>query len=321
MKKIVLILSTVVLMLGLSGCCVNHTWIEATCEMPKTCSVCGKERGKELGHTWIEATCEDAKTCSICGKTEGEKLGHTWIEATCEEAKTCSVCGKVEGRKRGHDWTEVCGEPKLCNKCGKIETEKLEHDWTEASCVEPKMCSRCGQTEGVAWGHRFDENGLCTICGMENAIEITVENYREYFDLELTEKIHNPGRGPYDTSLMESYNDFVGFAVRPKYKMRVSSFNLEGQLRATCLEGKYRDNEFIPISFEDNSNRVFGTDILTSIDGIYEEVLYDTYFIGGFTGIPEYDKPMPNIEDVPKASYVFEIWSISGKITIISEIE
>lgn len=34
-------------------------------------------------HTWDEATCSKPKTCSICGKTEGESLGHKWKEAIC----------------------------------------------------------------------------------------------------------------------------------------------------------------------------------------------------------------------------------------------
>ena len=39
-------------------------------------------------HTWGEATCTAPKTCSLCGETEGEALGHTeeivaGKEATC----------------------------------------------------------------------------------------------------------------------------------------------------------------------------------------------------------------------------------------------
>lgn len=51
------------------------------------------------GHTWVEATCTEPKTCSVCGATEGEALGHEWLENTpnYQQAKTCSRCGETEG--------------------------------------------------------------------------------------------------------------------------------------------------------------------------------------------------------------------------------
>ena len=51
------------------------------------------------GHTWVEATCTEPKTCSVCGAKEGEALGHEWLENTpnYQQAKTCSVCGATEG--------------------------------------------------------------------------------------------------------------------------------------------------------------------------------------------------------------------------------
>ena len=43
-------------------------------------------------HSWVDATCISPKTCSVCGETEGVALGHTWVEATEENDKYCSVC-------------------------------------------------------------------------------------------------------------------------------------------------------------------------------------------------------------------------------------
>ena len=83
--------------LTLTGCGHQHTWTEAGCVTPKTCSQCGATEGRPLGHQWRGATCTAAKTCSICGATEGEPLGHTWTEATYDAPKTCSVCGETEG--------------------------------------------------------------------------------------------------------------------------------------------------------------------------------------------------------------------------------
>ena len=75
----------------------QHTWVEATCTEPKTCSGCGETEGEALGHSWAEATYDKPKTCSICGDTEGKALEHLWQEATYEEPKTCLRCGLTKG--------------------------------------------------------------------------------------------------------------------------------------------------------------------------------------------------------------------------------
>ena len=45
------------------------------------------ETVKATGHSYSDATCTNPKTCSICGKTEGAKLGHTTSNGICERCK------------------------------------------------------------------------------------------------------------------------------------------------------------------------------------------------------------------------------------------
>ena len=98
-KKLISMTLVMAMVLGMfSGCCLSHTWQEATCENPKTCASCNKTEGEALGHSWTEATCETAKTCSTCGETEGEALGHK-VFWTSEDRRTtmegsCSTCGQ-----------------------------------------------------------------------------------------------------------------------------------------------------------------------------------------------------------------------------------
>lgn len=80
-----------------TGCGHEHTWVDATCTEPKTCSECGETEGEPLGHTWIDATCTEAKHCSVCGETEGEPLEHTLTEANYQQPATCEVCGETVG--------------------------------------------------------------------------------------------------------------------------------------------------------------------------------------------------------------------------------
>ena len=68
------------------------------------CSDCGEtlNEGASIpskGHSWTDADCDSPKTCSACGKTEGAALGHSWLAATTEAPKTCDRCGKTEGDK------------------------------------------------------------------------------------------------------------------------------------------------------------------------------------------------------------------------------
>lgn len=52
MKCIVLtVFSVVLLPIMLTACSCRHIWIEATCEMPKTCDACGITEGELLPHT------------------------------------------------------------------------------------------------------------------------------------------------------------------------------------------------------------------------------------------------------------------------------
>ena len=98
----------------------RHTWVDATCTTPKTCSGCGIKEGEALGHTEaidaaVDPTCTktgltEGSHCSVCNAVIKEQrvvnmLDHEesdWIidkEATQTENGSkhteCSVCGKV----------------------------------------------------------------------------------------------------------------------------------------------------------------------------------------------------------------------------------
>ena len=159
----------------------EHTWNDATCIKPNTCSVCGKTEGEALGHKWIDATCTAAKTCSICQETDGEPLGHNVSEWTVLQGETCgtdgaktgvcSVCSeKVEeiipqtGAHAYSDWkvtlnpscTTEGTQARVCNTCQYEDTSKIErlsHEYVESIIAEAtyydagtkgQKCSACG---------------------------------------------------------------------------------------------------------------------------------------------------------------------------------
>ena len=95
MKKISLLLLSILLMFSLASCrskC-EHAYDHA-CDA--SCNVCGKIR--EVGaHDYLAADCDTAKTCKNCGATDGEALGHTAEadDGNCTTDIKCTDCGKT----------------------------------------------------------------------------------------------------------------------------------------------------------------------------------------------------------------------------------
>ena len=130
MKKRILFLFAVALLL--TGCCLQHDWVDATCENPKTCSKCGETEGNALGHEWIDADCENPERCTRCDASEGEPLGHTYSEweviSNSQMGSKCTVCGEMQEQKIDR---EVLG---LQNVLGKwkaiaIQPGGADNDW------------------------------------------------------------------------------------------------------------------------------------------------------------------------------------------------
>ena len=144
------------------GEALGHTWADATCSAPKTCTVCGVTEGEALGHDWEDADCDTPKTCKVCGLTEGEALGHDWADATCSAPKTCKVCGATDGKALEHVWKDAtCDAPKTCKACNATEGEKLSHHYGDWEILTPPTEEAPGEKKKV-----------CTLCGNEITEEI-----------------------------------------------------------------------------------------------------------------------------------------------------
>lgn len=65
-----------------------HSYSSATCTEPAKCS-CGVTNGNALGHKWKNATCQTPKSCTVCGVKEGNKSKHSM-----NGQGVCNTCGK-----------------------------------------------------------------------------------------------------------------------------------------------------------------------------------------------------------------------------------
>ncbi len=214
---------------------LGHDMGEFVVTTPATCTAEGEERAdcsrcdyfetqkiEKAAHSWADADCTAPSTCTVCGTTSGDAIGHDMGEyvetkpATCtekgEERADCSRCDYFETREiaeKDHTEEEIpavaptCLEDGLtagikCAVCGEVlkaqETDpKLGHDMgefvvtTPATCTaegeERSDCSRCDyfETQEIAKADHTEEeipavaptcleDGLtagvkCSVCG------------------------------------------------------------------------------------------------------------------------------------------------------------
>lgn len=184
-KRIALIVAAVMMLCVLSGCCLQHEWIDANCVAPQTCAKCEKTEGEALGHTMAEADCVTPATCTVCGATEGEALGHTMAEADCVTPATCTVCGETEGEALGHQANWVASVDNFeemtgtCDVCGEALVEAVDWEAVAPSFILGRWDGRMVQVDGKFYdldeGITFDirEDGTATLDMIDEKFELT----------------------------------------------------------------------------------------------------------------------------------------------------
>ena len=81
----------------------EHTWTEATCTQPRTCTECGATEGDVLDHEWTFATLESPKTCVNCGATEGDPV-------VCKQLDIEGIIGSGWDRWVPYPDSVICGK-------------------------------------------------------------------------------------------------------------------------------------------------------------------------------------------------------------------
>lgn len=151
-----------------NGLPYGHKVVGYTCEAPTTCLECNAEVApSNIYHSFRDATCTEPRTCSACGATRGEALGHKWKAATCTAPKTCTVCKATEGSAKGHNFkAATCTEPKVCVVCNTKEGSALGHTTTTGTC------GRCGKVFGT-----FDYDKMANLIKSKGSYVVEGNSY------------------------------------------------------------------------------------------------------------------------------------------------
>ena len=198
----------------------EHTWVDATCTAPKTCSICNETEGAPLGHTEVTvpgkaATCTetgltDGKKCSVCEETlvAQETIpakGHTEVTVpgkapTCTETgltdgKKCSVCEETIVAQetipaKGHTEVTVPGKAPTC---------------TETGLTDGKKCYVCGETlvaqEDIpAKGHSYKTVVTAPNCTQSGYTTYTCDCGHSYIADEVAATGHSYDEGKITTA-------------------------------------------------------------------------------------------------------------------------
>jgi len=116
-----------------------HSFSNATCTTPKTCS-CGAIEGSATGHNWKEATCSEPKTCTVCGTTSGLTAGHNFSNGKC------TACGKTDPNYNQETmvWIPTKGGKKYHTRAGCSNMDGPEHvTQSEAESRGFTPCKKC----------------------------------------------------------------------------------------------------------------------------------------------------------------------------------
>ena len=149
---------------------LGHTWSNATCDAPKTCSVCGATEGEALGHSYVR---ECDTNCSVCGEKTRPDAVHVSNAYACCEGICVYGCGTVMPASAAHTYQNACDAD--CDVCGEPR-EVGEHVYDNGCDVD---CNICGDIREVGeHQYYYDCDTNCFICGQETRPEaVHVSNY------------------------------------------------------------------------------------------------------------------------------------------------
>lgn len=164
MKKLSLIILAMLLAYALVSCGECEHIYDGDCDTD--CNECGEVR--EISHSFADADCDTPMTCTVCGETKGEALGHFTAsdDGDCTTDVKCPICleiltpGAAEHIPEADDGD--CTTAIHCTVCDTVTTEAKNH--RDEALVG--KCDDCHLTLDYLYDEEsdtyyiFNENGL-----------------------------------------------------------------------------------------------------------------------------------------------------------------
>ena len=302
MKRALCLLLALCLAVSLIACGHEHSWIEASCTQPRTCSACGATEGEPLGHDWIPAGCLEPKTCARCGETEGEPLGHTVVEADYWHGSYCSLCGEQFSEPLEPAFAEHgldaflhpvgTGEKFSYVTCGWKDGDRLpEYDAAaDVSVYAGKLQDEDGQDLGDNWvypgDHVFLHTADAELVGLIRKVEAFEGDDYEWIGLYAVVQYTSYKHGYSTAACEEDYYDIVGHDETSE-----DLESAEGKYVLGAYSVKYRD-ETRKVYIIDYDREGSGGNGLACFEKyFYVPKGYDGCVFGLYDGalVPDYD--------------------------------
>ena len=226
----------------------GHSWTDADCDTPKTCSVCGETEGEALGHAYAESARVDATcgadgsvtyTCGNCGDSYTDVLPATGEHVYFDDCSAiCEVCGYE--REAGHNVIHVEAKDATCTELGNIEywyCDVCGMAWLDEACI---MNTNMMAVKLPMIDHTYDNDfdADCNACGavrevaafpvpeIGKSISEDVNGYAVLFDANVEGLELVDGAADYTNATYEGYK-LLGLGVTASNSK--SSINIEGE--------------------------------------------------------------------------------------------
>ena len=176
---------------------------------------------------WTDATCDAPKTCSVCGATEGEALGHNFVDGTCANG-----CGATESTGEETTVTLSIADYATANSWSngvKYTSATIDENIT-ATVAGTDQNSGKYYTSGNQW--RLYQTGSATIT-------ITAAEGKTIKSVKITYASNNSGCLTYNGENVSS--DTVVYANGSTITLTVGNTGsaTNGQARITAIEVVY----------------------------------------------------------------------------------
>ncbi len=252
---VALIIVAVAVVYGIAYCVTDgfhqHTWTDATCTEPKTCSECGAVEGEPLDHDYAatehEATCTKGSytvyVCNRCNDVREEPgsnpaLGHdpgewSFDSATQKEVRKCRRCGSaVESRDITKESlaTALDGWKATLDECFKRESNsQYKYLYRDQACVTVTNRADKAIRSAVVYVCAWDESG--------NPVKIGYVTTDDVYALNCSDMNIQPGES------WSCEEQGVGFDLNGTATMNIAK--ISGVIKSvTYLDGTSESNPY-----------------------------------------------------------------------------